>query len=218
MNGKLRVLIVDDHQIIRDGLKGLINAETDMEVVGEAGDGQLALQKAKELQPDVVVMDVSMPKLNGAKATERLKKDFPGVKVLALTAHEDKGYIGQMLQAGASGYVLKIAAAEELIKAIRTVAGGGAYLDPAIAGNVVNNYIRQKSTKQNARGGVLTAREEEVLRLVAQGYINKEIAARLDISVKTVESHKTNFMEKLSLRSRAEIVRYALSQGWLQDT
>lgn len=217
MTNKLRILIVDDHQIIRDGLKGLINAEADMEVVGEAGDGQMAWQQAKELQPDVVLMDVSMPKLNGAKATERLKKDRPETKVLALTAHEDKGYIGQMLQAGASGYVLKIAAAEELIKAIRVVVGGGAYLDPAVADKVVSNYIRQKSTKQSARSGALTGREEEVLRLVAQGYINKEIAASLDISVKTVESHKTNFMEKLGLHSRAEIVRYALSQGWLQD-
>lgn len=215
---KLRILIVDDHQIIRDGLKGLINAEADMEVVGEAGDGQMAWQQAKELQPDVVLMDVSMPRLNGAKATERLKKDRPETKVLALTAHEDKGYIGQMLQAGASGYVLKIAAAEELIKAIRVVVGGGAYLDPAVADKVVSNYIRQKSTKQSARSGALTGREEEVLRLVAQGYINKEIAASLDISVKTVESHKTNFMEKLGLHSRAEIVRYALGQGWLQDT
>ncbi|MGI8655035.1 MAG: response regulator [Pyrinomonadaceae bacterium] len=218
MTDKLRILIVDDHQIIRDGLKGLINAEADMEVVGEAGDGQMAWQQAKELQPDVVLMDVSMPKLNGAKATERLKKDRPETKVLALTAHEDKGYIGQMLQAGASGYVLKIAAAEELIKAIRVVVGGGAYLDPAVADKVVSNYIRQKSTKQSARSGALTGREEEVLRLVAQGYINKEIAASLDISVKTVESHKTNFMEKLGLHSRAEIVRYALGQGWLQDT
>jgi len=215
---KLRILIVDDHQIIRDGLKGLINAEPDMEVVGEAGDGQMAWQQAKELQPDVVLMDVSMPKLNGAKATERLRKDCPATKVLALTAHEDKGYIGQMLQAGAAGYVLKIAAAEELIKAIRVIVAGGAYLDPAVADKVINNYIRGKSTKRSARNGVLTGREEEVLRLVAQGYINKEIAARLDISVKTVESHKTNFMEKLSLNSRAEIVRYALGQGWLQDT
>jgi len=218
VTNKLRILIVDDHQIIRDGLKGLINAEADMEVVGEAGDGQMAWQQAKELQPDVVLMDVSMPKLNGAKATERLKKDRPETKVLALTAHEDKGYIGQMLQAGASGYVLKIAAAEELIKAIRVVVGGGAYLDPAVADKVVSNYIRQKSTKQSARSGALTGREEEVLRLVAQGYINKEIAASLDISVKTVESHKTNFMEKLGLHSRAEIVRYALGQGWLQGT
>jgi DNA-binding NarL/FixJ family response regulator len=218
VTNKLRILIVDDHQIIRDGLKRLINAEADMEVVGEAGDGQMAWQQAKELQPDVVLMDVSMPKLNGAKATERLKKDCPETKVLALTAHEDKGYIGQMLQAGASGYVLKIAAAEELIKAIRVVVAGGAYLDPAVADKVVSNYIRQKSTKQSARSGALTGREEEVLRLVAQGYINKEIAASLDISVKTVESHKTNFMEKLGLHSRAEIVRYALGQGWLQDT
>jgi DNA-binding NarL/FixJ family response regulator len=163
-------------------------------------------------------MDVSMPKLSGAKVTEMLKRECPEVKVIALTAHEEKGYIGQLMQAGASGYVLKLAAAEELIKAIRIVAEGGFYLDETLADNIVNNYMRQKSSKAGAQRGILTVREEEVLRLVAQGYINKEIAAKLDISVKTVETHKSNFMQKLDLHSRAEVVRYALSQGWLQDT
>jgi DNA-binding NarL/FixJ family response regulator len=215
---KLRILIADDHQIIRDGLQGLINAEPDMEVVGEAGDGQGAVRGVLELHPDVVVMDISMPGMSGAKATERIRSASPEVKVVALTAHEDKGYIGQMLQAGASGYVLKLAAAEELIQAIRIVAAGGAYLDPAVASKVVDGYVRQKAAKQGSRQDQLTNREEEVLKLVAQGYVNKEIAAQLEISVKTVETHKHNFMEKLGLRSRAEIVRYALSRGWLQDT
>lgn len=214
---KLRILIADDHQIIRDGLQRLINAESDMEVVGEAGDGQTAFQQVISLQPNVVVMDLSMPGLNGVKATERIKREQPDVKVIVLTAYEDKGYIGQMLQSGASGYVLKLAAAEELIKAIRIVAAGETYLDPMAASKVVNSYVRQKSARVRARRDTLTEREEEVLRLVAQGYINKEIAAQLDISVKTVETHKSNFMDKLSLRSRAEIVRYALTQGWLQD-
>lgn len=215
---KLRVLIADDHKIIRDGLKGVINAEPDMEVVGEAGDGQEAWQKAKELQPHIVIMDISMPKLSGIKATENLKRECPQIKVIALTAREDKSYIGQALRAGASGYVLKLAAAEELINAIRVVAAGGSYLDETLASKMVNSFMRQQSSKAGEQGDTPTEREEEVLRLVAQGYINKEIAAQLGISVKTVETHKSNFMQKLNLRSRAEIVRYALSQGWLQDT
>lgn len=215
---KLRILIADDHKIIRDGLKGVINAAPDMEVVGEAGDGQEAWQKAKELQPHIVIMDISMPRLGGIKATERLKRDCPEINVVALTAHEDKGYVGQALKAGASGYVLKLAAAEELINAIRIVAAGSSYLDETLTSSIVSSYIRQKGVKTNGQRDTLTEREEEILRLVAQGYINKEIAAKLDISVKTVESHKSNFMQKLTLRSRADIVRYALSQGWLQNT
>lgn len=215
---KLRILLADDHQIIRDGLKLLIGAQADMEVIGEASEGMSAWQQAKDLLPDVVVMDVTMPKMNGVKATERIKLECPNVKVIALTAHEDKGYMSQLLHAGASGYVLKLAAAEELISAIRTVAAGGVYLDAGLAGKVVNSYIRKEATRGTSQSRNLTEREEEVLRLVAQGFINKEIAARLNISVKTVESHKTNFMEKLDLKSRAEVVRYSLSQGWLQDT
>jgi DNA-binding NarL/FixJ family response regulator len=212
---KLRVLIADDHKMIRDGLKGVIHAEPDMEVVGEADDGQEAWQKAKELQPDVVIMDVSMPKLDGVKATERLKRECPHVKVIALTAYDGNGYINRLLQAGASGYVLKIAAAEELINAIRIVAAGDSYLDKTLTSKVLEGYIRQKSSIPSADRDTLTEREEEVLRLVAQGFINKEIAAKLNLSVKTVESHKSNFMQKLGLHSRAEVVRYALSQGWL---
>jgi DNA-binding NarL/FixJ family response regulator len=213
---KLRIIIADDHQVIRDGLQGLINAEPDMEVVGEAGDGQTAVQQALLLRPDVVIMDVAMPGLNGARATQRISRECPEVKVIALTAYEEKGYVGQMLQAGASGYVLKLAAAEEVIKAIRIVSAGETYLDPAVAGNVVSSYVQQKTARVRPRQDILTEREEEVLRLVAQGYVNKEIAVRLDISVKTVETHKSRFMEKLGLHNRAEIVRFALSQGWLQ--
>ena len=215
--GKIRILIADDHRIIRDGLQGLINAEPDMEIVGEADDGQSALQQVKDLQPHVVVMDISMPGMGGVRATERIRRECPSTKVIVLTAYEDKGYIGQMLRAGATGYVLKLAAAEELIKAIRVAAEGGTYLDPTAAGKVVNGYVRQKSAKAKVRGDNLTEREQEVLRLVARGYTNKEIAAQLDISVKTAEAHKSNFMEKLGLESRAEIVRYTLSRGWLQD-
>lgn len=212
---KLRVLIADDHKIIREGLKRVINAEPDMEVVGEADDGQEAWQKTKELQPDVVIMDVSMPKLDGIKATERLKRDCPNVRVIALTAYDNNAYINRLFQAGASGFMLKLGAAEELIDAIHLVAGGDTYLDKTLTGKIVEGYIRQKPSGGGAKRDTLTEREEEVLRLVAQGFINKEIAAKLNLSVKTVESHKSNFMQKLGLRSRAEIVRYALDQGWL---
>jgi DNA-binding NarL/FixJ family response regulator len=188
-----------------------------MIVTGSVGDGRAAWRAVKELQPDIVVMDISMPDMSGAEATERIKRDFPNVKTIALTAYEEHGYISQMLEAGASGYVLKLAAAEELIKAIRLVAAGGAYLDPTVASKIVTSYARQKAPKSNTRGNALTGREEEILRLVARGYVNKEIAHQLGISVKTVETHKTNFMEKLELASRAETVRYALNRGWLQE-
>ena len=214
--GKLRILLADDHNTMREGLKLLINTQPDMEVIAEADDGVKAWQLARDCQPDLVVMDVSMPELNGAKATEKLKQACPTVKVLALTAHEDRSYVSQMLQAGASGYILKLAAASELINAIRTVAGGAIYLDPAVAGKVLSNY--KQPLKGVARRQSLTDREEEVMRLFAEGYTNKEMAARLELSVKTVETHRTRAMEKLELRSRAQVVQYALGQGWLKDT
>jgi DNA-binding NarL/FixJ family response regulator len=215
---KLRILLADDHALLRDGLKALVDVQADMEVVGEADNGRTAWLKATELLPDIVVMDISMPELNGIQATEKLKADCPNIKVLALTAYKDKGYLDQLLKVGASGYVLKLSAAEELIKAIRVVAAGDIYLDPEMADKVTDSYVRKQFLRGVSRQKELTDREEEVLRLTAQGYSNKEIAAKLSISVKTVESHKTNLMEKLELRSRTEIVRYAVRQGWLQDT
>ena len=214
----LRILLADDHVMMRGGLRSLVNAQADMEVVGEAGDGRAALLKARELQPDVVVMDVSMPELNGIQATERLKGCCLKTKVLALTAYDDNGYLRQLLEAGASGYVLKRAAAEELVKAIRVVAAGGVYLDPALAGKVVSGYVGKKKLRGALQGSGLSEREEEVMRLVAWGYTNKEVASYLNISVKTVETHKTNLMEKLDLKGRADVVRYALRQGWLRET
>lgn len=213
---KLKILLADDHKAMREGLKLLINAQPDMEVIGEADDGQSAWQQAQDCQPDLVVMDVSMPNLNGAKATEKIKQAYPTMKILALTAHEDRSYVSQLLQAGASGYILKVAAATELINAIRTVSSGGVYLDPTVAGKVLNTY--RQPPKGIGRRQTLTEREEEVMRLFAGGYTNKEIAAQLDVSVKTIETHKTNAMVKLELRSRAQVVRYALSQGWLKNT
>jgi two-component system response regulator NreC len=213
----LRIFLADDHIVLREGLKSLINAQPDLEVVGEAGNGQEALQKVQDLHPDVVLMDLSMPEMNGLRATEHLKQLCPQVKVLALTALEDQDYFRQLLKMGASGYLLKHAAAEELIQAIRRVAAGGIYLDPSLAGAVVDNYIREPSSTATGRESDLSDRETEVLRLIAWGYTNKEIAAQLHISTKTVETHKTNLMSKLDLSSRADIVRYASRRGWLRE-
>lgn len=215
---KLRIFLADDHAIIREGLKSLIEAQPDMIVVGETDNGRTAWREAKALQPDVVVMDISMPELNGAKATELLKRDCPQTKVLALTVHNDQGYLHQLLKAGASGYVLKRAAPHELIRAIRAVAAGETYLDPTIVSDVVGSYVRKQSTREGQPQGELSEREAEVLRLIALGYSNKEIATRLDISVRTVETYKARLMEKLNFHSRAEIVRYAMLQGWLEES
>jgi len=203
--------------MLRDGLKSLVNAQPDMEVVGEADDGRAAVDRAQELRPDVVVMDISMPQLNGIQATEQLKGRSRGTKVLVLTAYDEVGYLRQLLEAGASGYVLKKAAAEDLVKAIRVVASGGVYLDPTLAGKLVGGYVGRKKLRGALQGVELSGREEEVLRLVAWGYTNKEVAGYLNISVKTVETHKTNLMEKLDLGGRSDIVRYALRRGWLSE-
>ncbi|OWK37342.1 response regulator transcription factor [Fimbriiglobus ruber] len=212
----LRVFLVDDHAVVREGLKALINAQTGLTVVGEAADGLIACERIAVLRPDVVVMDVSMPGLTGAQATARLQLECPAVRVLALTVHEDKGYIRQLLAAGAAGYVLKRAAPEELIHAIRAVAAGGVYLDPSMAAKVVGGFVR-KAANAGPPSGDLSERETEVARRTAAGYSNKEIAARLELSVKTVETYRARAMEKLGLQSRSDLVRYAVQQGWLQD-
>lgn len=214
---KLRILLADDHEAVREGLKTILNNQADMEVVGEAADGAAMLDLMRDSKPDMVVMDVSMPRLNGLKATEELRRRWPSVRVLALTRHADEAYLQQMLGAGASAYVLKQSRATELLHAIRSVASGGKFLDPAIADKVIGLGRRQLSTTR-AGGSGLSAREEEVLRLIAWGYSNKEIAARLELSVKTVETHKAKAIQRLSLRGRIDIVRYALLQGWLHDS
>jgi len=203
--------------VVREGLKALVNAQPDMHVVGEADNGRAAWQRAKELKPDVVVMDISMPEMNGAEATERLKQECPEVKVLALTVYEDSGYLRKMIEAGASGYVLKRAVTEELVRAVRMVAAGGSYLDPTLVGEVISTYFNQDSSDGKSPESELSERESQVLRLIAWGYSNKEIGWKLNISVKTVDTYKLRLMEKLNLRSRTDIVRYALRQGWLQE-
>jgi DNA-binding NarL/FixJ family response regulator len=213
----LRIFLAEDHEMVREGIKALVNAQADMKVVGEAGDGLQAVASARELLPDVVVMDVSMPNMNGLEATERLKKDCPQVKVLALTRHADTGFMQQLFRAGAAGYLLKQSASTELIRAIRTIMEGNSYLDPTITGKVVSGFAGRHAGFVSERQSDLSEREEDVLKMVAWGYSNKEIAADLDISVKTVEAHKANSMKKLELRSRIDVVRYALLQGWLRE-
>ncbi len=211
----LKILLVDDHPIVREGLKTLILTQSDMEVIGEASDGQEACQQASLLQPDLVIMDISMPGLSGTQATERLCRECPKVKVLVLTIHEDKGYIRQLLAAGAAGYVLKRAAGEELIHAIRVVSAGRTYLDPDMAGKVVTGFVRRTGESLPTKGPSLSDRELEIAKLTASGHSNKEIGNLLDLSVKTVETYRTRGMEKLGLSSRVDLVRYAVQQGWL---
>ena len=213
---KLQIFLADDHMVVREGLKTLINGQPDMLVIGEAGDGETAWQQARECQPDVVIMDVTMPGLNGVLATTRLKHACPHIKVLALSVHDDTSYLRQLLTAGAAGYVLKHAAADDLIQAIRIVAAGGIYLDPALAGHVVARYVQVPGVASALLGTDLSERETEVVQRIAHGYSNKEIAAQLNLSVKTVETYRARAMEKLGIDSRAELVRYALEHGWLR--
>jgi len=215
---KLRIFLADDHAMIREGLKMLINSQSDMEVIGEANNGKAAVQQISQLQPDVAVLDISMPEMSGLQATEEIKKTLPRLKILTLTRHNDAGHLQQLLRAGAAGYILKQSAADELIRAIRAVVAGGTYLDPAVAAKVVAGYTGKLSNWSVERIGTLTEREREVLRLIAHGYSNKEIAGRFELSVKTVEAHKANAMRKLELHSRIDIVRYAILCGWLQET
>jgi DNA-binding NarL/FixJ family response regulator len=214
---KIRVLIAEDHATVREGLKLIIDAQPDFDVIGDTEDGRTAVELAQKLSPDVVLMDISMPGLNGLKATAKLKECCPEVHVVALTRHTDDGYLQQILRAGASGYVLKQSPSSELIHAIRAVAKGGKYLDPTVAGKVMGGYSGRRAINHEATAEV-SDRELEVLRLIAWGHSNKEIASRLDLSVKTIEVHKANAMKKLGMTSRIDIVRYAVLQGWLQDT
>lgn len=218
MTDLLRIYLAEDHAVVREGLKLLVNGQPDMQVVGEAGDGAAALQGVLKLRPDVVVMDVSMPELSGAKAARLIKEERPEIRVLALSVHEDRSYLRELLAAGVSGYVLKRSAAEELISAIRVVAKNGVYLDPSLANKLVSGLSQGQSPDEPAkRENTLSQREAEVLRLIAQGYSNKEIAVQLEISIKTVETYKARAMEKAGLGSRADIVRFAVQRGWLQE-
>lgn len=212
----LRIVLADDHEVVRSGLRVLIDESAGLNVVGEASNGHEAIERAHELRPDVLVMDVSMPGLDGAAATERLSRECPHVRVIALTAHDDRAHLSRLLQAGAAGYVLKRGAIDELVRAIWSVSKGGVYVDPALAGHVLRRAAVPFGSPPFG-ADPLSEREEEVLRLIAWGHSNKEIAERLGISTKTVETYKGRITEKLGLRSRTEMVRYAVQRGWLSD-
>jgi two-component system, NarL family, response regulator NreC len=189
-----------------------------MEVCGEASNGREAVNMAQKLKPDVLVMDISMPELNGLKAAAKLKRIAPDIKILTLTRHTDEAYLQELLQAGVSGYVLKQSVSTELLNAIRAIAAGGNYLDPSITGKVFGSYAGKSERRRGeTKGAGLTDRESDILRQIALGYSNNEIGGRLDISVKTVEAHKANALRKLDMRTRIDIVRYAILQGWMQD-
>ena len=215
----LKVLLADDHKMVREGLRLLINSQPDMRVVGEAANGREVLIKARELKPDVVVMDLSMPELNGLQATEQLQLQAPEIKVVAITANEDESYLRQLCKVGAAGYVLKRSAGEELVKAIGLVAAGGVYFAAALASKALARQISgaPAKNKNHTHTADLSDREKEVLVMLAWGYSNKEIAAHLSLSVKTVETYKVRTSEKLGLRSRTEMVQFALRQGWLNE-
>jgi DNA-binding NarL/FixJ family response regulator len=214
----LRILLADDHAVLRDGLALLINGQPDMEVVAQAGTGREAVRLAMETHPDIALLDVSMPDMGGSEATENIVEHCPSVRVMALTRHSDQSYLRRLLQAGASGYVVKKSAADTLINAIRIVSQGGTYIEPSMAGPLLQRTLSQPVSTRKAQGKeLLSAREEEVLQAIAWGRSNKEIAAELSLSIKTVESYKAAAVEKLRLRTRADIVRYAVTRGWLEE-
>jgi len=209
----IRVVLADDHPVVRAGIKALVREEPGMEVVGEAADGATTLQLIRSLRPQVLVLDVSMPGMSWIELMRAVTEEFPAVKILLLTVHEDRAYVQQMLQTKGHGYLLKRSAAEELVRAIHVVMSGGVYLDPAVAGKLHSGTTTRNRPVLAAE---LSNREEEVLRLTARGFSNKEAAARLSLSIKTVETYKARACEKLGLRTRAQIVRCGAARGWLE--
>ncbi|HVV00464.1 MAG TPA: response regulator transcription factor [Verrucomicrobiae bacterium] len=214
---KISVLLVDDHTVVRQGLRALLSVEEDMEVVGEAENGRQAVQLVKKLLPEVVVMDVAMPLLNGLEATRQILKFTPRTRVLVLTSYGDDECVSQLMDAGASGYLIKQTAANDLLKAIREVSRGNAFFSPAIARRL-RDQCREAFTTGHLprRGGELTSRESEVLQLIAEGFSNKQIAAELSISIKTVEKHRQQVMNKLNIHDVAGLTRYAISKGLVE--
>ena len=211
---KIRILLAEDHETVRQGLKLLIDAQKDMEVVGEAGDGDAAVERAKALHPDVAVVDIAMPRSNGLIAARGIKASAPATEIVALTRYADTAYVKELLAVGASGYVLKQSASSELLRAIRAASRGERHLDASL---LERDLARAERLRSPRAGSPITEREREVLRLMALGHSNKEIALALDVSVKTVEVHKANAMRKLELAGRIDVIKYAILQGWLTE-
>jgi DNA-binding NarL/FixJ family response regulator len=210
-----KILLVEDHIVVRQGIKALLSDEPDIEIVGEADNGREALPLVSKLQPDVVLMDISMPGLNGIEATRQIRQRYADVKVVILSMHANEEYVFQVLRAGASGYVLKQSDSSEVLTAIRAALAGGSFLSPPISRAVIDDYVH----RAEARGreddmDLLTSREREVLQLLAEGASNREIAEQLSISIKTVETHRSNMMNKLAVKSKTDLVKYALRKGW----
>jgi DNA-binding NarL/FixJ family response regulator len=214
----IRVMLADDHAAVREALAVLVNSQPDMQVIAQAGDGDEAVERAREARPDVAVLDVSMPAISGLEVTTILRDAVPSTRVLILTRHGEYHHVQELLRAGANGYVLKQSPSEELLQAIRVVASGKSFLDPLVAGQITQHYAADAETHPRLIREDLSPREMEVLRLLARGYANREIAAELGISVKTVDAHKANGMGKLGMSSRVELVRFAILQGWLRES
>ncbi len=209
----IRVLLVDDHQIMLQGLRALLDRQPDMEVVAEAGEGRTALRLARDMLPDIIILDVAMPDLNGIETARMIISERPETKVIALSMHSDRRFVVEMLKAGASGYLLKDCALEDLVRAIRVVMANQTYLSPEVAGTVVEEYVRKSRDKEPSAFSILTAREREVLQLLAEGVSTKNIASRLHVSVKTIETHRQHIMEKLNTHSIADLIKYAVREG-----
>ena len=210
---KIKVLVVDDHAILRDGIRALLGLHDDIEIVGEASEGKEAIEKARELAPDVIVMDIAMPGMDGLEATRRIRKKSPEVKVLVLTQHDNREYILSAIKAGVAGYVPKRALGSDLVSAIRTVYKGDSFLYPSAAAALIDSYLHQAEEEPYDR---LTAREREILKLIAEGHTSREIAGILFISLKTVLGHRTKIMEKLDLHNRTELIKYAMRKGLIK--
>jgi DNA-binding NarL/FixJ family response regulator len=209
----IRVLLVDDHQIMLQGLRALLEKQPDMEVVAEAGEGRTALRLARDLNPDIIILDVAMPDLNGIETARMVVSEMSDIKIIALSMHSDRRFVVEMLKAGASGYLLKDCALEDLVRAIRVVMANQTYLSPEVAGTVVEEYVRKSPDGDTSAFSILTAREREVLQLLAEGLSTKNVAARLHVSVKTIETHRQHIMEKLDTHSIADLIKYAVREG-----
>ncbi len=208
-----KVLLVDDHAIIRQGLSSLLEKQPDIEVVGGVEDGRQAVETVRKLAPDLVIMDISMPNLNGIDATHKIVEEAGKIKIIALSIHSSRRFVAEMLKAGASGYILKDCLFDELMEAIKTVLGGGIYLSPKITGVVIDDYVQRLSKPSTSNGPVLSDREREVLQLLSEGKSTKQIAMSLHVSAKTIESNRRNIMEKLRINSVAELTKYAIREG-----
>ncbi|HET9723562.1 MAG TPA: response regulator transcription factor [Actinomycetota bacterium] len=213
MNGRVKVLVVDDHEIVREGIRMVLAADPELEVVGVASSGEEAIEKVRDLEPNVVLMDIGMPGLSGFEATRRIRESSPGTQVVALTVHDSEGYVFQMLQAGATGYVVKRAPSEDVILAVKRAHQGEAVLHPTVAKLLIKDYLARVAKGEETSFDTLSDREREILKLIAEGQTNREIADTLFLSIKTVQAHRANLMRKLGMHDRTELVKYAIRKG-----